>query len=404
MRGKRCASTLLTSLLGLTVLACSSGQIGGDASSAPDGAASDGAIGGDLGTRADAAPSADGGVSDGAPSDAAPLGDGGLSAAWLRVRGNRIVHADGSAFHGRGANLHDERSCNACSYAPRDPAGVNRWADELIHNWHANFIRFLLSSKPAPYNQFEVQWENLIDDPQYFADIQANVAHMTANPGVYVLITLFADPTIKENNGDYDSEWPSSLGDSNTRYAALAEAFFDNPQVLFGLTNEPHTTRDRAPELAARYQSAIAAIRAVEDAHQAPHHIVVVQAPEGWSRDLTYFVANPLAEDNVAYEVHPYNPASDFEALLVQPSLTLPIIIGEYGPAGSMTDQDIRTLWTVAQANEIPYLAWNFHQRCPPDLLQDTASDGCGLSASTGYNFPRTAWGELLFTHLSTPW
>ena len=69
-----------------------------------------------------------------------------------------------------------------------------------------------------------------------------------------------------------------------------------------------------------------------------------------------------------------------------------------------MTDQDIMQLWTVAQAQGIPYIAWNFHGRCAPTMLQDTASDGCGLDASTGYDFPRTAWGDLLYAHLQTPW
>jgi hypothetical protein len=69
-----------------------------------------------------------------------------------------------------------------------------------------------------------------------------------------------------------------------------------------------------------------------------------------------------------------------------------------------MTDSDIQALWTVAQANEVPYIAWAFHQRCPPNMLQDTASDGCGLDAVTGYNFPRTAWGDMLHDHLATPW
>lgn len=350
----------------------------------------------DAGTVADSGtPAADAGT---------PAADAGVGSAWLGVNGNRIQHADGSPFHGRGANLHDERSCNACSFGARDPAGVNRWADELITQWHANFIRFLLSSKTAPFNEFEQQWQSIVDDPQYYADIQTNVNHMTSRPGVYVLVTLFADPTMKENNGDFDSEWPSSLGDTNPRYAMLAEAFYNNPQVLFGLTNEPHTTPQHNAELAARFQAAITTIRAVEDAHHTPHHIIVAQAPEGWARDLSYFVANPLSGDNIAYEVHPYNAATDFDALLVQPGRTLPIIIGEYGPAGSMTDADIRTLWTVAQTHEIPYIAWNFHQRCPPNLLQDTAADGCGLSAASGYNFPRTAWGDLLFAHLATPW
>ena len=38
------------------------------------------------------------------------------------------------------------RSCRA------DPDGVDRWSDELIDSWHASFIRFLLSSKAAPFN------------------------------------------------------------------------------------------------------------------------------------------------------------------------------------------------------------------------------------------------------------
>ena len=329
-------------------------------------------------------------------------GDGPAPGDGLLVMGNRIVHTNGTPFHGRGANLHDERSCEACSFMPPDPQGLNRWADELIDTWHANFIRFDLSAKAAPYNSSEVQWQNLVDDPQYLADIQTNVEHMTSK-GAYVIVTLFADPTIKDNNTDFDSEWPSSLGDSNTRYTKLAETFANDSHVLFGLTNEPHTDPAHDAQLAAVYTDAIAHIRAVEDAHGVPHHIVVVQAPEGYARDLTYFVAHPLAGDQIAYEIHPYNPQTDFDTLIVQPSHTLPILIGEYGP-DMMTDQDIMALWQTAQASEVPYIAWAFHQRCPPNLLQDTASDGCGLDASTGYDFPRTAWGDLLFAHLQQPW
>src|SRR5262245_61943600 len=96
-------------------------------------------------------------------------GDAPALSDWLQVSGNRILLGDGTPFHGRGANLHDERSCEACSFMPRDPDGVDRWSDELIDNWHANFIRFLLSAKAAPFNTSEVQWMNLVDDPAYLA-------------------------------------------------------------------------------------------------------------------------------------------------------------------------------------------------------------------------------------------
>jgi hypothetical protein len=342
---------------------------------------------------------------DGATGDVAQPSDG------LIIQGNQIL-LHGARFHGRGADFHDTRSCNACSFMPADPDGVNRWADELIDNWHANLIRFLLASKAAPYNQYEVQWKNLVDDDAYYADIQTNVAHMTGK-GAYVIVTLFADPTIKDNNSEFDSEWPSSLGDSNSRYTKLAEAFADNPRVLFGLTNEPHIEQNNGDAtvvmghedaLAGVYATAIAAIRAVEDAHHVAHHVVVVQAPIGWSRDLAYFVAHPLAGDQIAYEIHPYNPASDFDHLIVQPSQTLPVIIGVYGDAATMNDSDIMQMWAVAEAHEVPYIVWNFHARCPPNLLVDNSSDGCGLSAATGYAWPRTAFGDLVYAHLQTPW
>lgn len=69
-----------------------------------------------------------------------------------------------------------------------------------------------------------------------------------------------------------------------------------------------------------------------------------------------------------------------------------------------MTDDDIRALWTKCQQLEIAHIAWNFHQRCPPNLLQDTAEDGCGLAASQNYDFPRTDWGDLLHDYLAQPW
>ncbi|HSN30936.1 MAG TPA: cellulase family glycosylhydrolase [Kofleriaceae bacterium] len=350
------------------------------------------------------------GKSDAPRTGGEPANDtgGGSADLWLDVVGTHIVHhADGTRFHGRGADLHDERSCEACSFMPADPNGVDRWSDELIDNWHASFVRFLLSAKSAPYNSSEVQWKSLVDDPQYLADIVQNVTHMTSKPGVYVEVTVFMDPSMKPENSDFDSEWPSSAGDTLPVYRALAEAFYANPKVLFGLTNEPHGSADHDAALAAVYQTAIQAIRAVEDSHGTPHHLIVAQAPENYARDLTYFIANPLPGDRIIYEVHPYNTQADFDRLITQPAMHLPIMIGEYGPAGVMTNQDIQALWPVAQAAEVPYIAWVFHQRCPPSMLQDTggsAYDNCGLDAATGYNFPRTAWGDLLHDHLATPW
>ena len=335
---------------------------------------------------------------------------GGASGApggeWLSVVGNQILAPGGTPFHGRGANLHDMRSCNACTFLDPDVPGLNRWSDELIDNWHANFIRFDLEAY-ADDAGYRKQWKTITDDPLYATDVLAAVTHMTSKPGVYVLVTLFMDPAISDNTGAYDSEWPTDAAGPN--YQKIVDLFHDQPRVLFGLTNEPHGPVANDPELAMRYQKAIATIRAQEKLHNASEHVIVVQAPQGYARDLTYFVQNPLPGTNIAYEIHPYNQEKDFDALIVQPKKTLPVLIGEYGPAdlgggAAMTDADIKAMWAVAQANEVPHIAWNFHQRCPPNMLQDTASDGCGLAAASGYAFPKTAWGVLFHDYMQTPW
>jgi hypothetical protein len=382
-------STLL-GFVAATCLACSGGE--------ESGTEVDGAIAFDEGV-ADAETSIDD-----APSDAGT--DAMASGAWLTVKGNRILLPDGKPFHGRGANLHDTRSCNACTSLDPDEPGLERWADELLDHWKASFVRFDLEAYAAD-DGYRKQWKSLGVDSTYLADVEKVVTHMTGKPGVYVMVTLFQDPAIKGESADYDSEWPTDA--ALPLYEKIVETFHDDPKVLFGLTNEPHGPADKNAELAARYAKAIAAIRAIEAKYGPEKHVVVVQAPQSYARDVSYFVTNPLAGENIAYEIHPYNHSVDFDKLITQPAKKLPLIIGEYGPAtvgGTelMNDADIAAMWPLAKAAEVPHIAWNFHQRCPPNLLQDTAADGCGLSPSTGYAFPRTPWGDLLHDYLATPW
>jgi hypothetical protein len=78
----------------------------------------------------------------------------------------------------------------------------------------------------------------------------------------------------------------------------------------------------------------------------------------------------------------------------------LPVIIGEFGPAaGYMTEANCTEMMTRARAAEVPHLAWTFHQRCPPNLIQETAP-GCGI----GMTLTPTSWGTLLKNALAVPW
>lgn len=316
---------------------------------------------------------------------------------WLYTDGNQLLLPNGQPFRGRGANIHDTRSCWACAWLDPNPAEVERRMDELIDGWHANFIRFLLESYPDDQGG-AVQWQNVIDDPDYLEDVVEMVSHATAKPGVYVLLSLWADGSFSELG------WPTT--DTIPEWELLAETFRNESHVLFGLVNEPESNFDGSLDADCwqAMNDTVAAIRAVEDDYGTPHHVIAVQGTRGWGRTLDYYVAHPITAgggENIVYETHVYNPTSDFQAQFLTPAQTLPVIIGEFGPSdGYMTTTDCENLMDEATDHDIPHLAWTFHMRCDPNLLVDNSGGGCGEDMT----LTPTAWGTLLQSRLATAW
>ena len=312
---------------------------------------------------------------------------------WLRTQGNRILLPNGTRWHGRGANLHDTRGCDACTHGAPSVAEVNRRMDLLVDGWKANFIRLDLESYATPGGR--VNWESFTTDPAALANIKSIVAHALTKPGLYVMLSLWIDPTFT-NLG-----WPTA--DTAAAWRVLAAEFRDEPRVLFGLVNEPQSNFSGAQDAQVwnAMNSTVQAIRDLEG--NGPHHLIAVQGTRAWSRVLDYYVTHPIAAGggaNVIYETHVYDPPSEFAALFENPARTLPVIIGEFGPAsGFMTIAHSTELMQRARAAEVPHLAWTFHQRCPPNLIEETAP-GCGI------NMPLrpTTWGTAFKNALTVPW
>ena len=324
---------------------------------------------------------------------------------WLHTGGNHILRSDDTVWHGRGANLNDTRSCNACTYQAPSAAEVMRRADELIDNWKANFIRLDLESYGSSTeggSPPRVHWQGVLDDPGYLADIQTIVSHIGAK-GAYTLVSLWVDPTFTQtSSGAVAAGWPTPA--TNAVLAKLAQTFIADPRVLFGVSNEPQNNFDGALDGPAwnAMNSAVSAIRAVENAAGAPHHIVVVQGTGGWASRLDYYVGHPIAAGggaNVAYEAHVYVPSSQFATVFGNAARTIPVLIGEFGTA-NMSDSDIAALQQEAEKSGIPHLGWTFHMRCDPSLLVDHSNGGCGV----GMTLEPTSWGLLLKNRLAIPW
>src|SRR5450759_1623457 len=82
---------------------------------------------------------------------------------WLATSGNHIVNPDASVWIGRGANLHDTRSCGGGTLVDGTPindnatgvAEVKRRIDVLTGTGEATFIRLALETDKAGYSYVE---------------------------------------------------------------------------------------------------------------------------------------------------------------------------------------------------------------------------------------------------------
>jgi endoglucanase len=335
------------------------------------------------------------------PSNAAPTGTPPpppqiSPPGWLKTDKNQLLTADGKPFHGRGANLHDTRGCNACTFEEPNAGEVIRRVNVLVDDWHANFIRLDLES----YDKAEarVHYKSLLEDEAYLKDLQKIVAHVGTKKGVYMMLSLWKDPSQSPMG------WPTK--DTIRVWEKLATAFKDAPQVMFGLINEPE--RNEAGLLDDKVwksmNDTVDAIRKIEGT--GPKHIIAVQGTRQYARVLDYYVTHPITAGggvNIVYETHVYDPAAQFNARFVEPKKKIPVIIGEFGPVtdvATMSLDDCKKLMDVAEANDVPYLAYTFHFRCPPNLLVDKSDQGCGI----GMTMEPTDWGKALKERLAKPW
>jgi len=288
---------------------------------------------------------------------------------WMSTVGNRI-ELNGEIWAGRGANLHDTRSCWACTGNNPNPNEVIRRANKL-KEWGCDFMRLCLETDPS------VGSGTIVQDPSYLADAKTIVDNITAD-GTKVLVSLWVDPSFSSLG------WPTQGTLPTLRQ--LARTFANNPHVMFGVCNEPENNwgGEYNVQVHNAMTSAVQAIRQVEDELGTPHHIVAVQGHGEWARRMDYWITNPIPYDNVAYEVHVYDGQDMFDDRYRTPQLTLPVIVGEFGSVNysefsvTMTDEDCLALMKECNELKIPYTAWTMHQRCPPNLLVDNSNGGCG--------------------------
>lgn len=310
-------------------------------------------------------------------------------ASWsLTTRGNKIYMPDGTVAKLRGMNTFDPRWCGTSCPYPNDWAAAKDKLRIAAQDWKANFIRLNLEeASTAPQAYFD----GLLSTVQYMR---------TTFPSVYIMVSVWNDST---------ALYPTPEGGPNaataTLWTRLASLLRDEPNVVFGISNEPRASNSGLTEAQVRDEMvrSLTAIRAAE--LPGKPHLVAAQGIQGWGRTLNYYIGKELGP-NVAYETHPYNgvtanvPTQGNESFydLLAPASVLPVIIGEFGTGSNMLASDSEAMMVYAERNNIPWLAWSFSWNCPPDMI----SGGTRCSVSTTWT--PSAWGNQVKNRLAKPY
>ena len=308
----------------------------------------------------------------------------------IYVQGSALMR-NGSPLRLHGVNIYDSRM-NRIACAPASEwdgrqtlatteslrfTELKRRID-LARASGANFFRILCDLEPLnfPTTSVNASASRLLTDGAYATGLASLVAYITADNDSVADLTFFTDP-----GGDL------SQPDSSGRYAAAARLpnprslsswrkviglLGQNPSVIYSLANEP-----RNSQLAADYPSALTTarsnieavvlgIRQVERELQTPAHLVKVPGLQTTgklccSRDLTLWQSRPLADPQVIYSAHWYEPYDTVINNEYLPFAGLPIMVDEIAPGmQGMSQLDMYRLLGTFEQRQPPlsYAAW----------------------------------------------
>ena len=316
---------------------------------------------------------------------------------WLYTSGPSIYQTGAVLWVGRGVNLHDTRSCDACTWIQPNVNEAMRRIDEVVDLWGANLLRLNLESYPVASGR--IQHRPLLEDRAYLADIERIVHHIGQKRGAYVIINLWREPSLS------DEGYPTTQTHAILR--ELVQRFYDAPQVIFSVSPGVRQNDDGMQDSVAwqAMNDAVAVIRTEEETLSGYRHLIAVPGLRNQGNNLSYYIDHPITSSNganIIYDTQIFDARTSFDRLLVNPAQTLPVIISAFGPSEvpqrMMTQPDAMALIQEAERLNVSWTAWTFHMRCMSSgMLVDQSNNGCGI------NMPLqpTEWGLSIQGQLS---
>ncbi len=299
----------------------------------------------------------------------------------VEIAGNRLTW-NGESLRLRGVAMGDPVYIRA-------GRSLGDYADVANH-WSANCVR--ISVHPGHWRYDRSQMAALLD-----VDVQA-----ARGQGLFVIIDWHAigfpglyQPVPPPEWGLAADAYLSTIADAADFWRAMAQAYGNDPAILFELWNEPvaderHWLSDGTdwPQFRSAWIELTAAIRAISDT-------IILCSGGRWAHDLTGAAAMPMDDARTAYAWHVYpnedraEPDRWFRSLAGL-AAQKPIIVTEWGflpdgsgdLAGGLDDFARPFVADILDGLGLGHTAWCYSPGAMPALL---AADG--ISPSTYGHF-----------------
>jgi len=257
-----------------------------------------------------------------------------------------------------------------------------------IKDWHANIIRLPLSQ-----DRWFGKAPEQTDDGTAYRALVKQVVEACAAQNCYVILDLHWNDA---------GEWGKNIGqhvlpdeNSVTFWKSCADAYKNNPAVLFDLYNEPHdvlwdiwrdggTVTEKDKRLGDRTYKAVGLQTLLNTIRDTGAQNVVIAGGLDWSYDFSGILANRQLSDPKGHGVVYDNHAYPFKGETVQKWITrmetaaqhLPVFVGEFGSdpkggAGETGEQWVRHVLQILHDHAWNYTAWDLHPAAGPRLIAD---------------------------------
>jgi hypothetical protein len=186
----------------------------------------------------------------------------------------------------------------------------------------------------------------------------------------------------------------------------MATRFKNQPNVIFGLYNEPHdasfavwhdggTVADKPaqwnPDKAKVIYEAVGMQTLYDTVRATGATNVVTVAGLDWGYDLSGVLQGySIAGTNFVYETHPYANKKDWDKSFGDVSWKHPVYVGEWGFGGHRTNNlnYAHSLLNYTQKHHLHWTAWDLHVSAGPTLIKN-------------WNYEPTVFGQIVKDQLA---